>query len=132
MVGLVIVSHSKKIAEGICDLSREMAREHERIIPAGGLDDGSIGTDALKILDAVKSADDGDGVVILCDLGSAIMSAETAIELLNDEDSKIKVAIADAPIVEGSICAAVEAVSGENFENVLASAEETRNNKKIL
>lgn len=135
MVGIVIVSHSWKISEGICDLAREMARENEKIISAGGLDDGSIGTDALKILDAIKQADSGDGVIILADLGSGIMSAETAIELLNEEQEsnskKINVLLADAPIVEGAICAAVESVSGGNLKSVLNAAEEIRYNKKI-
>ncbi len=131
MVGIVIVSHSFKIAEGICDLAREMAREHEKIIPAGGLDDGTIGTDAIRILNAIKQADDGDGVLILADLGSAIMSAETAMEFLNEEDLNINVSLADAPIVEGAICAAVEAVSGGNLNSVLNAAEEARENRKI-
>ncbi len=133
MIGLVIVSHSWKIAEGICDLAREMAREHNKIIPAGGLDDGSIGTDALKILDAIKAANDGDGVIILADLGSGILSAETAIDLLHDDpENNIAVKLADAPIVEGAICAAVEAVTGGDLESVLKAAEEARENRKIL
>ena len=85
MVGIVIVSHSWKIAEGVCDLAHEMSVEHEQIIPAGGLEDGSMGTDAQKIADAIVEADSGEGVVIITDIGSSIMSAETAIELLEDE-----------------------------------------------
>lgn len=131
MVGLVIVSHSWKIAEGVCDLAREMAQGHEGIIPAGGLDDGSTGTDAQRIADAIVEADSGEGVVILADIGSAIMSAETAIELLEDEGREINAVIADAPIVEGAICAAVDAVGGGSVDSVLSCAEESREANKL-
>ncbi|MBR4195755.1 MAG: PTS-dependent dihydroxyacetone kinase phosphotransferase subunit DhaM [Synergistaceae bacterium] len=131
MVGIVIVSHSWKIAEGVCDLAREMARGHEGIIPAGGLDDGSTGTDTEKIADAVTEADAGEGVVILADIGSAIMSAESAIELLEDEGRGINAVIADAPIVEGAVCAAVEAAGGGSIESVLSAAEESREASKL-
>ena len=131
MVGIVIVSHSWKIAEGVCDLAREMAQGHEGIIPAGGLDDGSIGTDAQRIADAIVEADTGDGVVILADIGSSIMSAETAIELLEDEGNNINVVIADAPIVEGTVCAVVEAAGGGSVDSVLKSAEEAREASKL-
>ncbi len=131
MVGIVIVSHSWKIAEGICDLAREMAQEHHGIIPAGGLDDGSIGTDATRIMNAVLEADSGDGVVILADIGSSIMSAETAIELLADEGHEVNVVVADAPIVEGTVCAAVEAVGNGSLDSVLKCAEESRGANKL-
>lgn len=131
MVGIVIVSHSWKIAEGICDMAREMAQEHHGIIPAGGLDDGSIGTDATRIMNAVLEADSGDGVVILADIGSSIMSAESAIEILEEEGYKVHAVIADAPIVEGSICAAVEAVGNGSLDSVLKSAEESREANKL-
>ena len=131
MVGIVIVSHSWKIAEGICDLAREMAQEHHGIIPAGGLDDGSIGTDAARIMNAVLEADDGEGVIILADIGSGIMSAETAIELLADEGHEVRAVIADAPVVEGAICAAVEAAGNGSLDAVLSAAEESRGAKKL-
>ena len=107
MVGIVIVSHSCKVAEGIYDLVMQMASENDHIIAAGGLEDGSIGTDAMKIMEAIEKADTGDGVAVLADLGSGIMSAEMAIELLDDET--IDARMADAPIVEGAVAAAVEA-----------------------
>ena len=131
MVGIVIVSHSWKIAEGVCDLAREMAHGHEGIIPAGGLDDGSTGTDAQRIADAIVEADTGEGVVILADIGSAIMSAESAIEILEDEGRGINAVIADAPIVEGSVCAVVEAAGGGSIESVLSAAEESREANKL-
>ncbi|MBQ7197110.1 MAG: PTS-dependent dihydroxyacetone kinase phosphotransferase subunit DhaM [Synergistaceae bacterium] len=131
MVGIVIVSHSWKIAEGVCDLAREMAQEHEKIIPAGGLDDGSIGTDAQRIADAIVEAEAGEGVVIIADIGSSIMSAEAAIELLEDEGREVNAVIADAPIVEGAVCAAVEAVGGGNMDSVLTAAEEAKETSKL-
>ena len=131
MVGIVIVSHSWKIAEGVCDLAREMAQGFEGLIPAGVLEDGSTGTDAQRIADAIAEADSGDGVVILADIGSAIMSAESAIELLEDEGREINAVIADAPIVEGAVCAVVEAAGGGTVDSVLKAAEESRETGKL-
>lgn len=129
MVGIVIVSHSWKIAEGIKDLTDQVAANHKGIICAGGMEDKSIGTDALRISEAIKAANDGDGVVVLADLGSGIMSAETAIELLEEEEINVK--LADAPIVEGAIAAAVTAVCGSSIDEVITAAEQTRAVKKI-
>ncbi len=129
MVGIVIVSHSYKIAEGIKDLTDQVASGHKGIICAGGMEDGSIGTDAVRISEAIKMANDGDGVVLFADLGSGIMSAETAIELLDGEG--IDARLVDAPIVEGTITAAVTAVCGSNIDQVIAAAEQTRTVKKI-
>ena len=88
MVGIVIVSHSYKVAEGVYDLAMQMAAENDHIIPAGGMEDNSIGTDAFKIMQAIEQADTGDGVAILADLGSGIMSAEMAIEMRTAAISK--------------------------------------------
>ena len=129
MVGLVLVSHSPKIAEGLKDLTSEIAATHKGIVAAGGLEDGSIGTDAIRISEAIRQANDGDGVLVLADLGSGVMSSETAIELLEDEDIKVK--LADAPIVEGTIAAAVSAMVGSDLEAVLKAAEDCRGAKKI-
>ena len=131
MVGIVIVSHSWKIAEGVCDMAREVAQHHNGIIPAGGLEDGSMGTDAARIMAAILEANSGDGVVILADIGSSIMSSETAIELLESEDENVQAVIADAPLVEGAICAAVEASAGSSIDSVLAVAEESRGSMKL-
>ena len=128
MVGIVIVSHSWKVAEGIYDLVMQMAAENEHIFPAGGMEDGSIGTDAFKIQAAIEKADDGDGVAVLADLGSGIMSAEMAIEMIGDE---IEVRIADAPVLEGAVSAAVTSTSGASLEEVIAAAEEARTVSKL-
>ena len=129
MVGIVIVSHSRKIAEGIHELAIQVAETAVgRIIPAGGMMDGGIGTDAVMISERIKAANDGDGVVVLADIGSGIMSAEVAIELLEDEN--IDARLADAPIVEGSIAASVEAACGSSIDDVIHAAEETRSMSK--
>lgn len=130
MVGLVIVSHSAKIAEGIRELAMEMADKGLKIIPAGGMEDGSIGTDALKINEAIIKANTGDGVVVLADLGSAVMSSGMAIDLLDKAVARV-VRIADAPIVEGAISAAVQASLGASLKEVVSAAEESRSFSKL-
>ncbi|MDO5133573.1 MAG: dihydroxyacetone kinase phosphoryl donor subunit DhaM [Eubacteriales bacterium] len=133
MVGIVIVSHSRLAAEGIRELAAQMAGPELRLIACGGLEDGSIGTDAMRIRDAIISADSGDGVCAMVDLGSGIMSTETAMELLEfDEDYEgLRVQIADAPVLEGSVSAAVSASAGDSLEEVVAAAEEARGMCKL-
>lgn len=129
MVGLVIVSHSAKVAEGIAEMAAQMARKDQMIIAAGGMADGGIGTDAMRVHEAVCRADGGDGVLIMVDLGSAVLSAETALEFL-DAEQQGRVRIADAPVLEGSIAAAVEASLGSELEKVAQTAEDARNLRK--
>lgn len=129
MVGVVIVSHSQKVAEGIREMALQMARPGQQIIAAGGMDNGSIGTDVIKVSEAIMAANTGDGVVVMVDLGSAVMTADTALELL-DEEIRDKVKIADAPILEGAISAVVEASLGSNLESVVETAQGARNLKK--
>ena len=135
MVGIVIVSHSKLAAEGIRELASQMAGPDLKLIACGGMQDGSIGTDAVRIRDAVIEAggDAKDGVCVLVDLGSGIMSAETAIELLesDDEYAGLPVRIADAPVLEGAVSAAVSASSGDTLDAVISAAEEARGMKKL-
>ena len=128
MVGVVIVSHSCKIAEGVCDLALQMAPDYANLIHAGGLKDGALGTDSMRILEAIRAANDGDGVAILTDLGSSIMSAETAVELL---EGAFPARIADAPLVEGAMIAVVEASTGASLEEVIQAAENTRSAHKL-
>ncbi|MCY7324835.1 MAG: PTS-dependent dihydroxyacetone kinase phosphotransferase subunit DhaM [Microbacteriaceae bacterium] len=120
-VGLVVVSHSDKIAVGIVELARQMAPT-TRVLPAGGLDDGAIGTSFEKITEAIALADEGEGAVLLCDLGSAILTAETALDFLDDVQ-RGRVVIADAPIVEGTVAAAVAAETGGDVAAVVTAAE---------
>ncbi|WP_378956995.1 dihydroxyacetone kinase phosphoryl donor subunit DhaM [Pelosinus sp. sgz500959] len=129
MVGIVIVSHSQKVAEGIRDMALQMSRPEQQIIAAGGIDDDKIGTDVMKISEAIIAANTGDGVVVMVDLGSAVMSTDTALELL-DAEVRDQVKIADAPILEGAISATVEASLGSSLSTVLATAEDARNLRK--
>ena len=128
MIGIVLVSHSKKVAEGTCELAREMCSPELRLIAAGGLEDGTIGTDAARIATAIECADEGEGVLVLVDMGSAVLSAEMAIELLA---VPVKVQIADAPFLEGAIVAAVEASAGNALEAVKEAEEGAKGYCKI-
>ncbi|OMH32399.1 dihydroxyacetone kinase phosphoryl donor subunit DhaM [Tersicoccus sp. Bi-70] len=119
-VGLVIVSHSPKIAEGVRDLAAQMAAD-VRIVPAGGTDEGGIGTSLEVVMAAVESAQSGDGVVVLTDLGSAVMTAESVLEFL-DDDARALVRVPDAPLVEGAVAAAVAAQGGADLDRVAADA----------
>ena len=119
-VGLVIVSHSARIAEGTAELAGQMAGDEVRIVPAGGLEDGTIGTDAARIAAAIEAADAGAGVVVLVDLGSAVLSTVTALELLGDPEN---VRLSRGPIVEGAVIAAVQASTGSSLDEVLEAAE---------
>ncbi|SMC92206.1 dihydroxyacetone kinase phosphoryl donor subunit DhaM [Sporomusa malonica] len=129
MVGIVVVSHSAKVAEGICELAGQMAAPGQKLIAAGGMADGSIGTDAFRILAAIEEANTGDGILVMVDLGSAVLSAELALDML-DGELKGQVAIADAPILEGTIAAAVDASIGQSLVSVTKTAEGARDLRK--
>ncbi|MGW4058726.1 dihydroxyacetone kinase phosphoryl donor subunit DhaM [Amycolatopsis sp. NPDC004747] len=117
-VGIVLVSHSAKLAEGLAELAAQMAPD-VTIVPAGGLSDGSIGTDYDEVVAATQRADSGDGVVLLYDLGSAQMTAELAVESLADPSAAV---VADGPLVEGAIAAAVAAQAGRDRKAVAGAA----------
>ena len=125
MVGLVIVSHSARLAEGVVELAREMGGDEVPIEAAGGLDDpeGAMGTDAMRVMAAIERAGAaGDGALVLMDLGSAVLSAETALDLLPD-DQRERVLLCEAPLVEGAVAAAAAARAGGSLAEV---AEEAR------
>ena len=132
-VGLVLVSHSARLAEGARELAEQVAPEGLPIAAVGGAEDGSLGTNALAIADAIESmavTEGVEGVLVLMDLGSAVLSAETALEQL-DEGLRDRVRMADAPFVEGAVAAAVEASLGSGLEAVLATAEAARQQGKL-
>ncbi|EET86659.1 dihydroxyacetone kinase, phosphotransfer subunit [Clostridium carboxidivorans P7] len=116
MVGIVIVSHSEKIAEGVKALALQMAEEVP-MAAAGGTSDGRIGTDMEKISNAINEVYSEDGVLVLFDLGSAFMNAEMALDFLPD-DMKEKVEIVDAALVEGAVTAAVESSISKSREDI--------------
>ena len=124
MVGIVIVSHSARLAEGVRELAQQMTQGRVPLALAGGLDDPEhpIGTDAMKVLTAIDAVYSPDGVVVLMDLGSALLSAETALEFLPD-DRRGHVFLSRAPLVEGALAAAVQSMIGAPVAQVLAEAE---------
>lgn len=123
MVGIVIVSHSAKLAEGAAELARGMAGPDVRIAATGGLDmpDSPLGTDADLVRQAIERAHSDDGVVVLMDLGSAVLSAEMALDMLPPERRE-RVRLIDAPLVEGAVAAAVQARLGASLDRVLEEA----------
>ncbi len=130
MINFVIVSHSAKIAQGVSELARQIASPECLIIPAGGIDDAKnpIGTDAVKIMQAIEEAFSPDGVLIMVDLGSAILSAETALDLLEPSLAE-HVKISPAPLVEGTLAAVISACSGDSMACVLEEANQAANLK---
>lgn len=117
-VGLVIVSHSAALADGVVELAAQMAPDVP-LLAAGGLPDGGIGTDFAAVSDAVSAAERGAGVVVLFDLGSAQMTADMVVETLADPS---RVVVADAPLVEGAVAAAVAAAGGADLAAVVSAA----------
>jgi len=127
--GIVLVSHSAAIAEGLAAMAAEVAGGDVRIIAAGGGPGGTLGTDGGRVADAVREADAGAGVVILADIGSAVLSVRA---VLNDGMADGVVAVlADAPLVEGAIAAAVTASVGGDCEAVRSAAEDAWNVRKL-
>jgi PTS hybrid protein len=127
VVGIVIVSHSRDIAAGAAELARQMAGPEVRIESAGGDVDGGLGTDGARVRAALDHAESGDGVVILGDLGSAILTVRA---VLDDGDGG-RARLADAPLVEGVVAAAVAASAGMDLEFVVRAAEEARGHSKL-
>ncbi|KQT01021.1 dihydroxyacetone kinase phosphoryl donor subunit DhaM [Cellulomonas sp. Leaf395] len=120
-VALVLVSHSRALAQGAVELAGQMA-PGVLLIAAGGMADGGLGTSYDTVEEAVVEATgDGRSAVVLTDLGSAVLTAESVLDLL-DEDVAARVRIADAPFVEGAVAAAVTAHGGADLATVLASA----------
>lgn len=124
-VALVIVSHSELVARGTAAMAQQMVGDEVVIVPCGGDPSGGLGTDVARIVDAIKQAYTDSGVLLLVDLGGAETNSEMAIEMLSSEWQE-RIAICDAPIVEGAIMAATEASSGANLAQVKRTAEEYR------
>jgi dihydroxyacetone kinase phosphotransfer subunit len=123
VVGIVVVSHSRDIAAGTARLAAQMAGPEVPIETAGGTADGGLGTDATRVEAALAAAERGDGVVVLGDLGSAILTVRAILE---DADANGGVRLLDAPLVEGAVAAAVTASAGLAIDDVARAAEEAR------
>lgn len=128
MVGIVIISHSSKIAEGVVEMALQMAPEAP-IVAAGGTNDGRIGTDVEKISNAIKEVYSDEGVLVLFDLGSAYMNAEMAVDFLMGEIDTEKVELIDCALIEGAITAAVETSIGSSIESIKNTLEPLKLNK---
>jgi PTS hybrid protein len=127
-VGIVLVSHSAELAAGAAHLAAQVSGGTVTIIAAGGTDDGELGTSAAKVERGLRLAESGLGVVVLPDLGSAVLTVRAVLE---DEDPATNVVLADAPFVEGAVAATVTAAAGGDIKAVAAAAEEARNARKL-
>ncbi len=126
--GLVLVSHSPEIAEGTAGLVRQMAGEVE-VVAVGGDAEGSFGTDPERIQSAIENLDT-DEILVFMDLGSAVLSAETVLEML-DPALRERVHLVDAPFVEGAFAAGVSASAGSGAEECVEAAMEARTEPKL-
>jgi phosphoenolpyruvate---glycerone phosphotransferase subunit DhaM len=132
MTGLVLVSHSGDLARAVAAMAAELAGPDVRIEPAGGTEDGGMGTSIDLIRTAVRTATgaEGDGVAILMDMGSSVLTAKTLLMELEDDDH-VEVRLADAPFVEGAVAAAVIASTGQDLDAVIAAAESGWSMRKL-
>jgi len=127
-VGIVLVSHSAELAEGAAHLAAQVSGGTVTIVAAGGTDDGDLGTSAAKVERALRQADRGAGVVVLPDLGSAVLTVRAVLE---DYGSAGSVLLTDAPFVEGAVAATVIAAAGGDLKAVATAAEEARHARKL-
>ena len=126
-VGIVLVSHSAELAAGAAHLAAQVSGGTVTIIAAGGTDDGDLGTSAAKVERGLSDAQSGAGVVVLPDLGSAVLTVRAVLE----DHGGQSVLLADAPFVEGAVAATVTAAAGGDIKAVAAAAEEARNARKL-
>lgn len=131
VVGIVLVSHSAALAGGTAELAAQMGGDAVRVVPAGGTADGEMGTGADVVEQAVRAADGGAGVVLLADIGSAVLTAKALLGELGDEAGAPRAVIADAPFVEGAVAAASAAGIGADLEGVVAAAEQAHTYRKL-
>ncbi|HWI70748.1 MAG TPA: dihydroxyacetone kinase phosphoryl donor subunit DhaM [Baekduia sp.] len=126
-VGIVVVSHSRALGRAAADLAREVTGDADvPVAVAAGLDETTMGTDAAAIATAIVQVDHGAGVVVLMDLGSAVLSAETALDLLDevgaDPATRSRTLLCPGPLVEGLVVAAATASTGADRHRVSADA----------
>jgi len=130
LVTLVLVSHSATIAQGVAELAGQVAGPDVAVVPIGGTSDGSLGTDGARVLEALKQASSGAGAVVLMDIGSSVLAVRAALEELEPEELD-GLFVADAPLVEGAIAAAVTASMGSSARDVADAAEGARSAAKL-
>jgi PTS hybrid protein len=131
-VGLVLVSHSRELVSGLAGLVAQIAGPHVTVVAAGGMPDGSFGTDGGRVLEALRSTTNGNGAgaVVLMDIGSSVLAVRAALAELDPKELE-RIAVADAPLVEGAVAAGVMASTGAGLEAVAAAAREARDVAKL-
>lgn len=130
MNAILVVSHSAEAARGIVAIASQMAGEHLGIAACGGTDDGELGTSVPSILSALEGLlETSDGVLVIPDLGSAVLAARTAKDLLGERAGRVL--IADGPVLEGTLMASVEASVGAGLDRLAAVVDETRGLRKL-
>jgi phosphoenolpyruvate---glycerone phosphotransferase subunit DhaM len=129
-VTLVLVSHSPDIATGLAEMAGQIAGDGVPIVAVGGAVDGSLGTDGGRVLEVLRAAAADGGGVVLVDLGSSVLSVRAALNELSDEE-RSRLTVADAPLVEGAVAAAVAASTGCSHAEAARAAEEARGVAKL-
>ncbi len=122
MIGIVVVSHNPKLSEEVIRFADQMKFDDFKVINGGGMANGEFGTDPMIIVTAIQKANQGQGVLVFVDLGSAVMNAKMAIEMLDDP----AIRLVDAPFVEGVVVAVASNYSGITLSELVQSAEETK------
>jgi phosphoenolpyruvate---glycerone phosphotransferase subunit DhaM len=130
MVGIVLISHSSALAHGAAELISQIA-SGVRVIPAGGTDDGRLGTSTERIAAAIAAADTGHGVLLIPDLGSSVLSALSLLNDLEPRRDHPHILLVDAPFIEGAVAAAVAASTGLDLATVATAAQEARDVRKL-
>jgi len=130
MISLVLISHSFKIVEGIKELVEQLVQGKVKVLASGGLDEYTIGTNVERIYNSLMEAKNPDGILVLVDLGSSVLSTEAAIDMLPEEDRKL-VKISNAPLVEGAVIASIEASIGSDLEKTNKAAEDAKKLNKL-
>jgi dihydroxyacetone kinase phosphotransfer subunit len=128
VVGIVLVSHSPRLAAGLAELLAELGGGEVPVAVAAGTADGRLGTDPAAVTAAIAAADRGDGVLLIPDLGSAVLSVRVA---LDDRADPARALLVDAPFVEGAVAATVTASTGADLEAVATAAQEARTIPKL-
>lgn len=133
MTTIILVSHSAKIVSGLADMIDQMVHGSDmvKVVQAGGTEDGRLGTDAMKIMEAIQGSASSSHILVFCDIGSSIMSTTSALDLIDDEALKKKVVLVDTPLVEGAFGAAVTASTTEDLDTILSQAKLAKETKKF-
>lgn len=134
MVNIVVVSHCHKLAQGVKELADQMGNNLVQVVAVGGIEvdgDYTLGTDALRINAAIEKVWTPDGVLVLVDLGSAVLSTELAIEMMEPVKQALCL-VSNAPLVEGAVVATLEAGVGHDLQSVNRAAEATCQFPKVI